>query len=211
MKIIVYVEGRSDKDAMERLLSPLIQLKKESGTTIEFFETPDGDRKKSLLLKVPEKAVRILQNNLDAIVVAMPDLYPPDKGFPHRTAQELCDEIMKQFAQAIQRDSADSRLIERFHAFCFKHDLEALILAAHEQLAVRLGVSPLIPNWIVPVEDQNHNHPPKHIVAGLFQSHSEKYVETIDAPAILGKADYKTIAERCPQQFKPFVEFLQGN
>jgi hypothetical protein len=78
---MVYVEGPSDKLAMQELLHPLLEQKRQAGIDINFFETPEGDRKASVLTKVPIRAIRILQNNPDAIVIAMPDLYPRDKAF----------------------------------------------------------------------------------------------------------------------------------
>jgi hypothetical protein len=92
--------------------------------------------------------------------------------------------------------------------FCFKYDLEALILAAEEALKDRLGAKSLSVTWRIPVEDQNHNCPPKHIVEELFTKHGKRYQGTVDAPLILGASKYQDIAERCFQCFKPFVQFL---
>ncbi len=210
MRIIVYVEGRSDKDGLEGLLKPLIDQKLQNGVSIKFFETMPGDRKESVLLKIPRRAVDILRSEPDAIVVAMPDLYPYNKPFPHQTVEDLRAGIIKQFEHWRSHANADPRLVERFQVFCLKHDLEALVLAAHEALAARLNLESVKQDWTIPVEDQNHDHPPKRIVETLFADHDEKYVDTIDAPFILRLADYRIIAERCPQQFKPFVEFLDS-
>ena len=43
-EVIVYVEGRSDRLAMEVLLKPLLQQKIQKGVAIRFFEAPKGDR-----------------------------------------------------------------------------------------------------------------------------------------------------------------------
>jgi hypothetical protein len=83
MKVVVYVEGPSDKAAMNSLLAPLLETKKNQGVAIDFFESPTGDKKKTLLTKVPKRAANILFNNPHAVVVIMPDLYPKNKGFPH--------------------------------------------------------------------------------------------------------------------------------
>ncbi len=45
-RVIIYVEGRSDKDAMTALLQRLIEQKRQEGMSIEFFEAPGGDREK---------------------------------------------------------------------------------------------------------------------------------------------------------------------
>jgi len=212
MNVTVYVEGASDKLAMEALLAPLLEQKLQEGVAIEFFETPDGDRKISLLTKVPKKAVNILRNDPYSIVVAMPDLSPKNKGFPHETFAELQSGILKNFHAALQSKGItnDSRFKKRFQVFCFQHDLEALILAAPEALASRLGVKALEINWKIPVEEQNHHKYPKMIVDDLFRSFGQRYKDTVDAPAILGTVDYQQITDRCCQCFKPFVEFLAG-
>jgi hypothetical protein len=74
----------------------------------------------------------------------------------------------------------------------------------------RLGVKSLNVTWRVPVEDQNHERPPKRIVEELFAKHAIRYQGTVDAPLILGASKYQEVADRCLQCFKPFVQFLVG-
>ncbi len=209
-EVIIYVEGAADKLTLQVLLRPLIAQKLAQGVFIEFFETPSGDRKESVLIKAPLRAVNILRSKADAEVVLMPDLYPPNKGFPHSTFEEMKAGILKNFAAALkQKNIQDTRLLDRFHVFCLKHDLEALILAVPQALAVVLEVETIKPTWKIPVEDQNHQKPPKRIVEALFEQAGQRYVETRDAPLILGLADYQEVSEKCPQCFQPFVNFLQ--
>jgi len=210
MKVCVYVEGPSDKAAMEALLHPLIEQQRQAGVAIDFFETPAGDRKTSVLTKIPQKAASILANDPAAIVVALPDLYPGNKAFPHQTVAELTVGIQHNFDMALlARGLADDvRIQERFKVFCFKHDLEALLLAAQRELAHRLGVKSIAVTWRIPVEDQNQENPPKRIVESLFTERGKRYRDTVDAPIILGACQYQEIADRCPQCFRPFVEFL---
>ncbi|WP_414567018.1 DUF4276 family protein [Nostoc sp. CCY 9925] len=217
MKVEIYVEGTSDKYAMEALLSHLIEEKLQQGIRIEFFPVKGsnndrgGNAKKDLLTKTPIKAVNILRNNLTTIVVIMPDLYPRNIGFDHETIQELENGILDNFNQVLQsKQITDNRLRERLRVFCFKHDLEALILAAESELRSVLGVNSLSVRWTIPVEDQNHNVPPKNIVEEIFIKYGNKYKETVDAQRILGIATYQNIAEQCPQAFRPFVEFLEN-
>lgn len=139
----------------------------------------------------------------------MPDLYPKNRGFPHTTLGELVAGILRSFRSAMERKGVqDSRLEERFKVFCFKHDLEALLLASFDSLKARLGVADLRKIWTLPVEDVDHGHPPKRVVEGLFESCGQRYRDTVDAPLILGHGQYEAIAEECPQCFKPFVLFL---
>jgi hypothetical protein len=212
MNVIVYVEGPSDKLAMEALLRPLLDEKQQKGVTILFREASKGDKKKSLLMKEPRRAANIIMNNPSAFIVIMPDLYPKNKAFRHTTVDELRNGILLQFEQALaSRNRADDpRLRERFNVFCFKYDLEALLLAAENALKNRLGVNHLKVSWKIPVEDQDHDNPPKRIVEDLFESHGTPYVPTVDAPLVLGASNLQDITTRCPQCFKPFVEFLTG-
>ena len=208
----VYVEGPSDRAAMEALLAPLLSGLQQRGVGVHFYDAPSGDRKKAVLLKVPERAVSILRNRPDDLVVALPDLYPKNHGFPHSTPEELVEGISQQFRAILVRKGLDDgeRLESRFRVFCFKHDLEALMLAAFEPLKARLGAPGLRRTWSLPVEDVDHGRPPKRVLEELFREHGKSYRETVDAPLILSGASYQTLAEECPQCFQPFVRFLES-
>lgn len=217
MRVVIYVEGPSDKLAMEELLAPIINQKCQQGIRIEFFpvkgsdSNQGGDAKKDLLTKIPITAVNIIRNQPDSIVVVVPDLYPRNKGFEHETVQDLENGFINNFNQALQKKGIDdSRLIKRFRVFCFKYDLEALILAAESPLRSVLGNNSIVATWTIPVEDQNHNHPPKRVVEQLFQSFGKRYKGAVDAPLILGSISYQDIVEQCPQCFGPFVQFLEN-
>ena len=88
-KVFIYLEGRSDTSAMEVLLKPLLDRKKQEGVIIRFFESIKGHKKETLVMKNPKKAVNIIRNNPNTAVVIMPDLHPKNKGFPHETYQEM--------------------------------------------------------------------------------------------------------------------------
>jgi len=212
MRVIVYVEGASDKAAMSALLSPLIERKRHEGIRIEFYETPPGDRKVSLLRKAPVRAANIILNDPEAIVIVMPDLYPLNKGVPHSNVAELEAGVREEFEKALckKRGGTDSRHTDRFKFFCLKYDLESLILAAQDSLRMHLGARILTRKWKTPVEEQDDDNPPKKIVEAVFAEHDRMYHPTIDAPLILRSCDYLDLAERCSQCFKPFVEFLEN-
>lgn len=142
MKVLIYVEGPSDKAAMTALLGPLVEKKKLSGISIDFFDAPEGDRKGSVLTKVPKRAANIILNDPNAVVVALPDLYPKNKAFPHETVDELVRGILRNFESALHSKASkfDTRLKDRFKVFCFKYDLEALLLASEIALRDRLGL-----------------------------------------------------------------------
>lgn len=208
----VYVEGPSDKAAMEALLAPLLDRLRHQGVAVNFYDAPSGDRKKAVLLKIPERAVSILRNRPEDRVIALPDLYPKNHGFPHSTPKELVDGVVERFRAILARKGLQDgeRLESRFQVFCFKHDLEALVLAAFEPLKARLGVPDLRRTWRLPVEDVDHGKPPKRVVEELFRENGQSYRETVDAPLILRGASYSELAAECPQCFQPFVQFLES-
>lgn len=209
---MVYVEGPSDRAAMQTLLQPLLRQKQQEGFRIDFFTLPPGHNKESLLQKVPGKAANIILNDPNSRVVALPDLYPANINFPHTSCEELQRGLITKFHHALsqRRRDADDGLPDRFHVFCLKHDQESLLLAADEALKNALGVRHLKASWRVPVEDQNFDRPPKRVISELFEMHGKNYVPTKDAPFVLSGADYRQVAARCPQCFEPFVKFLES-
>jgi hypothetical protein len=207
-KVIVYIEGPSDRLAMEELLADLLARLRTVGVAVKFIPT---EGKGNLVRKTPVKAVNILRNDPYAIVIALPDLYPPNVSFAHATFDEMACGFRQEFERIMKHKQIDDvRLSERFCIFCFKHDLEALVLAAEDQLASRLGIPSVTCDWIKPVEDQDHHTPPKRVVERLFETHESRYQDTIDDPLILGASHYPEIAAACPQCFKPFVDYLES-
>ena len=203
-KVIVYFEGTSDVACIKTLLKPIVEEKAEKGIAIHFHNVTEGDHKERLVTTYVDKARNILKNNKKTIVVLCPDLYPPNKGFKHETFEQLNDGIYKRFN--------DNELQKRFRVFCFKYDLEVLLLASVEGLKEILKTDNFKVDWKIPVEDQNHGKSPKKVIQELFLKHfdgKKQYKETFDAPLILNSINYKTLKERCPQCFKPFVEFLE--
>jgi hypothetical protein len=202
------VEGPSDKDCLKALLSRLMIRAEEQGVKIDFF--PQGG-KKPLLNKCPAKAANIVLNNPSAQVVILPDLYPKNMGGLHETKEELIELVQNRFQEALRRKQVKEpeALQGRFHVHCFKYDLEALLLASVEEVATYLGETEIKRDWKLPVEDQDHDYPPKRILEKLFQDRDKKYKDTIDAPAILGQANLDRLKKECPQCFAPLVQLLE--
>lgn len=212
MKVIVYVERPSDKLAMRSLLRGLIEQKRGKGVEIEFFDTHKGDAKGFLLNTLPKRVANILLNDHDALVAVVPDLYPKNKGFKHDTVSELAKGILKNFEDALRARAVpdNSKVKERFKFFCFKYDMEALILASEEALKARLHAETFKVDWHRTVEEQNNDYPPRIIVEQLFKGHGMRYNGPTDAPLILGRSSYQELAKKCYQCFGPFVAFLEG-
>jgi len=208
VKVIIYVEGPSDRDSLNALLESLITQAVQGGCLIQFIPM---DGKRHVMTKVPRRAVNILRNDRDAHVFALPDLYPPNVGHPHSSCNELKQALGQTFRDECRRLNVEAaRLVGRFHVHCLKHDLEALLLASEEQLKRYLGLDnlPARIRWIRPVEDQDHSRPPKRVIEDLFRYAKRRYIDTVHAPLILEGVDPYTLAQRCPQCFKPFFENL---
>jgi hypothetical protein len=207
---VVYVEGPSDKSAMESLLSEKIKGAAGKGIRICFYNHWQG--KTALLQKGPGLAAEILINNPDTHVVLLPDLYPKNAGGQHETPAELNNLLRGRLKEALIKRAVPSAdlFLARFHVHCFKYDLEVLLLAVPEELRKYLGINELEATWREPVEDQDHENNPKKIVKELFRRHGRKYRDTEDMSKILDPSLLEPIMQRCHQCFAPFVNFLDG-
>ena len=205
--VVVYVEGKSDQQALTTLLAPLLERCAANGTRVDFIPL---EGKARLMGMSPGRAVNILRNNPNAVVVALPDLYPPNIGGPHSTDGELRKLLTRGFRTTLRSKVGDERMATRFHVHCLKYDLEALLLAAPDALAAHLGVEAVPVTWTVPVEDHNHGDPPKRVVERIFAQHNQIYQAAVDAPLILRRADCARVVEACQQSFKPLVELFES-
>lgn len=204
-EVFVYVEGPSDQLGMRELFADIMEIAKQKGKTVDFYPL---NGKEPLLNKGPIRAINILRNRPNSYVFLVPDLYPRNKPFPHTNYAELKEHLKKRFDQELQRKGCDSRLSDRFFVHCFKYDLEALVLASEKALLARLEKTQFSQSWIKPVENQNHNNPPKRIIEALFSDAGMKYKDTADVPWVLKRSSHRELVDKCSQNFKPFVEDL---
>ena len=213
MKILIYVEGPSDRSGLSALLRGIIESGHENGIGIRFLPLGCKD---AILDDVPRRAADHLAEKQEDWVIALPDLYPmsryEDTRNEHSSYDDLENLLKRRFECRANEINLPTNVRQRFKVYCLKYDLEALILAAPDQLRRRLRTKDrLTNNWRKPVEDQNDEHPPKRIVEMLFRRYRKKpgYVDTADAPWIFEHADLATIEQACPQQFGPFVSCLR--
>lgn len=213
MKVIVYVEGPSDKSALPQLLTPVIETGRGNRIGIVFV---DQGGKTALLDDVGRKAANHLDEHREDWVFALPDLYPmrvyDGTRNAHRSFEQLRAVLIGRFNAEADRIALPANLRQRFRVHCLKHDLEALLLAAPEVLRERLKTSDgLKGQWRLPVEDQDDQRPPKRVVEDLFKKYRKKpnYVDTLDAPWILQRASLEAVAVACPQRLRPLVEELR--
>lgn len=212
MKVLVYVEGPSDRDALRGLLRSVLAEGQRRRVGIQFL--PLGDKAK-ILDTSAGKAARYLAEHPEDWVVALPDLYPMAHydGTPneHRSFADLERLLTERFAQAARKYRVTRQAQDHFRVHCLKHDLEVLLLASPDQLRQRLGTDHALGQWRLPVENQNDQQPPKRVVEALFKKYRPKpgYVETVDAPWILERASLEAVVASCPQNIAPFVADLQ--
>ncbi len=212
MKVLVYVEGPSDKAALEALLQPIIRQGRDLGVGISFH--PQGS-KSSILDNVPRIAADHLADRPGHRVIALPDLYPMRvyKGTKneHGSPKELERLLRDRFLKRAKKSGVAKEVLGYFLVYCLKHDLEALILASPAELRQRLGTKDALKGaWRKPVEDQDDDEPPKRVVERLFKKYKKrKYRDTVDAPWILDQADLSDVERECAQQFALFVAKLR--
>lgn len=206
MKVLVYVEGPADRAGLTALLGPLIESGRAHGVGISFHPQHGKD---ALLDNVPNRAADHLADCPEDLVIALPDLYPMVR---HSSFEELESLLRSRFEARADKLDLPKANRQRFRVHCLKYDLEVLLLAAPDELRRRLNTTHrLEKTWRKPVEDQDDHHPPKRVVEDLFKKYRKKpgYIDTSDAPWILGRADLESVETACPQRFGPFVQELR--
>lgn len=211
-KVLVYVEGPADRAALEKLLAPVVSEGQRRGVGIRLVPLAG---KSHVLDDSPRKAADHLAENPGDWVFALPDLYPMSvydgTRNAHRSFNELAQLLEDRFLARASKVGVDDAARSHFRVHCLKHDLEVLLLAAPDELRQRLGTrEALRGGWRNPVEEQNDQKPPKRVIEALFEKHQRrKYIETADAPWILGRASLDAVVAACSQRFGPFVEELR--
>ncbi|MCC7537322.1 MAG: DUF4276 family protein [Deltaproteobacteria bacterium] len=213
MRVLVYVEGPSDRDALPKLLRDVYAEARSARVAIKLLA--EGDKAR-VLRAGPRKAALHLRENPRDWVFVLPDLYPMSAyagtDNAHASFEELDALLRHRFAVEADQVGLPTAVRHHFRAHCLKHDLEALLLAAPDVLKKRLGTDDKIEKgWQQPVEDQNDDKPPKYVVTELFKKYKQKgrYTDTIDAPWILERAQLDVVMAACPQRFAPFVRELR--
>ena len=193
MKVYVYVEGPSDRIALEALWYDWRQKLRGNSSAIHVI---DLDNKSKYFRKIGSRASEKLMANQNDLVVGLLDFYPNNSyrgtDYAHDNFTELISLQNRLVNQCLSAKGANpnevARLMSRFHASALKHDLEMLLLAACDQLREHLGTDEQLDNWRHPVEDQNQNNPPKRVVEELYRNKKHcKYRDTKDAAAVLIK------------------------
>jgi hypothetical protein len=210
VKVLVFVEGPSDRDVLTTLLEPLMREKLQAEVSIGFH--PVGGKGRLLDDKGIGKFANILKEEAGSVVVALPDLYPMLAAHPYATCRDLTEGLRARIRLRLEScvDTDLGPLLARFRAFYLKHELEALVLACEQGLRKRLNTSSFKVEWTKPVEDQDFDRPPKRVVKELFEAHGHRYVESYDPAQIVAGSSYQGVADKCQQCFKPFVDFLSN-
>ena len=196
MKVFVYVEGRSDAEALRALWQVWMEQCRGHGVGFEFLSL--GGKGK-LLKQIGHRAAEKLAGSSNDLVVALPDLYPTrdyeGTQYAHRNLKELADLQRRLVRQGLNgqgvREGEKESYLSRFYASALKHDLEMLLLAGESYLGEFLHEKGNLGKWRKPVEEQNQARPPKVVVSDIFRAKHPKrhaYRDTIHAPQILRRA-----------------------
>lgn len=218
MKVWIFVEGKSDVQALSALLNG---WKQNLSTKRWGIQVIPLDSKSKYFRKIGSRATEKLANDAHDLVVGLPDLYPnqdyANTDYRHSNLKELQGVQTRLVERHLQRMGRHTNShMARFYPSALKHDLEMLLLAATNRLQFRLNMSNRPSGWRRPPEDQNQNKPPKKIVEELFRTHLKRpYREIADSHAILSKADLREVVfdehgtVQCPI-FRAMIDWI-GN
>lgn len=211
MKVWIFVEGRSDVQALSALWSDWQQRLGKKGWGIQLIPL---ENKSKYFRNIGSRATEKLEHDTRDLVVGLPDLYPnqdyANTQYKHDDLKELRAVQTRLVKQQMGRRTDINSYMARFYASALKHDLEVLLLAATSQLQSQLKMSNRPSGWRQPPEDQNQNRPPKKIVEELFQRRLKRaYRENADSAAILRDADLRQVAEQCPT-FCAMIDWIGG-
>lgn len=202
MKVWVFVEGESDRIALNALWASWQTRLGKSGWGIQIHPLEDKSR---YFRKIGHRAAEKMVNDDQDLVVGLPDLYPNAEyshtDFKHADLSELKAVQTRLVRGALQTvfnlpPKSVEATLARFCPSALKHDLEVLLLAAVGELRQVLGTTEKLENnWRHPVEDQNQQKPPKYVVEDLFRTKKKCcYRDTRHAKAVLEKVtDIKKI------------------
>jgi len=221
MKVWVFVEGPSDRIALESLWKAWKERLREKRHGIAIIPLDDKSR---FFRKIGHHVAEKLVGGAQDVAVGLPDLYPSaaynSTIYKHDSILELQRVQVSEVKRALrevyrQQDPSVQQLLQRFLPSALKHDLEMLLLAAKQELAGYLRVPGNLGSWREPVEDQNQQRPPKRIIEELFRTKKGcAYRDTLHAPAVLGRvADIRDLLfnqqkqVQCPV-FKEMLDWI---
>jgi hypothetical protein len=223
MKIWIYVEGPGDKNGLDALWDSWREALSQRGHGIRVIPL---ENKSQFFRKLGSRASEKLCANNEDLVVGLPDLYPyreyDHTKYKHTGLEDLKEvqrrEVRTELKNIYGINDAN-QIMERFFPCALKHDFEMLLLAAKNELKSYIDTPDNLGKWRNPVEDQDHDNPPKYVVEELFRTKSAKrrsYRDTVHAPAILRNVrDIKTVIYddagkiQCPV-FKGLLDWIGG-
>jgi hypothetical protein len=194
MKVWVFVEGESDRIALNTLWA---SWQAELGKKHWVMQIHPLDDKSRYFRKIGHHAAEKIVNNDHDLVVGLPDLYP-NAEYSHTEYKHADLPELKAVRTRLVRDALQTvfllspakaqATLARFFPSALKHDLEALLLAAVDELRQTLGTEETLGKWRHPVEDQNQQKPPKYVVKELFLTKKDCcYRDTRHAKVVLEK------------------------
>ena len=143
------------------------------------------------------------------MVGIVPDLTPPNKGFPHTTEREMTEGVRAEFDAVLRRKGEGDpgcRVVSESSA----SSTSSRCSARGRGAARSPGCPESVCRWKRPPELQNHGEPPKDVIERLFREHGRSFRPILAATEVLRGADYVRLKKDCPQCFAPFVEWLES-
>lgn len=213
MRIRIYVEGPTEREALPKLLAHLEVARRR----VDILPLK-GSR---FLKQIGRRSALILTKERDAHVFACPDLAPKDAyentswAYDHYEAlQEVLRREAKKALRARLNPKQVSQAMARFHAHPFRHDFEVVLLACPDLLKRRLGTkADITKRYKKSPEDQNFDEYPKKIVRRLFETFARRRYDAVDdCPRVLeyARAEHvQRIAKTCPR-FGEFIAALEA-
>ena len=194
MKVWVFVEGESDRIALNALWASWQTRLGKKGWGIQIHPLVDKSR---YFRKIGHRAAEKIVHDEHDLVVGLPDLYP-NAEYSHTDCKHADLSELKAVQTRLVRDALQTvfnlppknaeATLARFCPSALKHDLEALLLAAVDELRQVLGTEETLGKWRHPVEDQNQQKPPKYVVEELFRTKKGRsYRDTRHAKVVLEK------------------------
>lgn len=192
MRVLLFVEGETERDGLPPLLARLIRETADVNVKVQpiCFRGAQNYLKEiatkvGLYLKDP-KARDIVA------AVGFVDLYGLNIPLPNWEKASTADKV------AIGRKHIESEVGNaRFRQYFAVHETEALILADTEQLPPEVRKS--LPGKCIRPEEVNHDQPPSKLLDRLYRDKvGRPYRKTVDGINLLRSLSYSSLVAKCP-------------
>lgn len=194
MKIVILVEGATEKAFIERILLDFLKSRLQQRMPKIEPKKQDGRIPKEEKLK---RDVENLLNGQDAYdaVIALTDVYTGTRDF--KDAADAKDKMRKWVGVEYQ---------SKFFPHVAQHEFEAWLLPYWSTIQKKAGHNRSAPGGSP--EQVNHEKPPSYHIKEIFKlGNKRSYIKDRDALAILRGQDLMTAINLCPE-LKEFIKTI---